>query len=126
MNKTANETINKKRPRSITKKINRFIAACANKFSNNKDGDPIDPFFDMICGYEIHLQDLFIIDDIDLMLKTKENADKFFFFFANSDLIWYDHYLSHWGTQTQERYDNWKKICEKINGYCMKYYGCKR
>ena len=107
-------------------KINRFLRACVDRFTkdNYLCGDPSQPFFDMIIGGSDNC-DSFVIDDIDLMLETKKNADKFFSFYKNSDLIWYENYLSHWGTQTTERYETWKKICEKIDGYCMKYYGCK-
>ena len=38
--------------------------------------------------------------------------------------MWYTHYLSHWGCQTNDRLKRWEKLVAKINDYCNKYYKC--
>jgi len=109
-------------------RVDNFIDECKSKFAE-RSYRVSSPFFDVVCDVAyIHLHDdpkrTFIIEDFDEMLKTKERADIFFSFFTNYKIVWYDHHLSHWGTQGQNRIDRWKHLVNKIDSYCMKYYGC--
>ena len=109
-------------------RVDNFIDECKSKFAE-RAYRVSSPFFDVVCDVAYnHLRDdpkrTFIIEDFDEILKTKERADIFFSFYTSYVIVWYDHHLSHWGGQTQDRIDRWKQLGDKIDEYCMKYYGC--
>ena len=104
-------------------RVDKFIESCKDKFSEN--GLLLDrPFFHVVCNCIDRPREDYTLEDFDEILKTKERADIFFSFFTSYKIVWYDHYLSHWGCQTQDRIDRWKQLGNKIDAYCMKYYGC--
>ena len=106
--------------KSHKKRIKEFINACADKFSKEMLSSN-DPFFCIVCD----ITSLYDINDFDTILGTKENADVFFSYFTDPDMIWVKNGLEYWGTQSAKREENWKNLCHKIEEYCMKYYGCQ-
>lgn len=113
-----------KNPKWQEERVKKFIDGCADKFTKNTYSVALhDLFFDIVCGGKMSLN-MYHMDDIDLILSTKENADKFFSFFKDYRIIWHEMHLEHWAEQTYCRYNNWIILNDKIDGYCMKYYGC--
>ena len=105
-------------------RVNKFIESCKDKFSKNAMMLPDSPFFDVVCNCIDDPREDYTLEDFDEILKTKEYADIFFSFFTSYKIVWCDHHLSHWGCQTLDRIDRWRKLGDKIDEYCMKYYGC--
>ena len=131
LGKISSEEMKSKRREALLKyqkqRVDQFIEECKDKFAG-KSYRINRPFFDVVCNaaYDMSTdpERNYIIEDFDEILKTKEQADVFFSFFTNYKIVWYDHHLSHWGTQGQDRIDRWKQLRDKIDSYCMKYYGC--